>query len=227
MTWKDVKTSFTKEFTEQYCTIDDNSVVTDEIDKYKNICSSTNTIYLSHFSGGTAKQRCAKSRINEEKKTINISTKRSGRTDKGMPHSRKKQAAFVEKFIVNQWENGDPATRESIAEALRVYVVDNPDDELEYKYSNKEFKKSVLSQRKKTSLSQFITRCMNRIGFSNRKCCIGQAVPDDWYEQAIAAAKDIRETFKNENVDVVVNADQTFVNFHPESNYVIAPTNSR
>ena len=138
-----------------------------------------------------------------------------------------KQAAFVEKFIVDQWKNGDSTTRESTAEVLRVYVVDNPDDESEYKYSNKEFKKSILSQRKKTSLSQFITWCMNRIGFSNHKCCTGQAVPDDWYEQAIAAIKDIRETFKNENMDVVVNADQTFVNFYPESNYVIAPTNSR
>ena len=131
----------------------------------------------------------------------------------------------MEKFIVDQWENGDPATRESAAEALRVYVVDNLGDESEYEYSNKEFKKSVLSQRKKISLSQFIIWCMNRIGFSNCKCCIGQAVPNDWHEQAIAAAKDIRETLKNENAGVVANVDKIFANFHPESNYVITPAN--
>ena len=108
-----------------------------------------------------------------------MSMKRSGRPDKGSPHVWKKQAAFTEKFIVDQWENGDPAIRESIAKALRVYVIDNPDNESDDKYSNKKFKESILSLRKKISLFQFITRCMNRIGFSNWKCCIGQAVPDN------------------------------------------------
>ena len=122
---------------------------------------------------------------------------------------------------------GDPATRESVAEALRACAIDNPDEESTDKHSNKNFKQSLLTLRKKTSLSQFITRCMDRIGFSTRKCCIGQAVPDDWHKKAIEAARETREAFKNGNVDVVVNADQTFVNFHPESEHVIAPTNSR
>ena len=68
---------------------------------------------------------------------------------------------------------------------------------------------------------------MDRIGFSNRKWCIGQAVPEDWYELAIEASKEVREAFKNENVDVVVNADQKFLNFHPESEHVVAPKNAR
>ena len=90
MTWKDAKTSFAKEFAEQYCAIDDNSVATNKIGKYKNICSSTSTIYLSYFSWDTTKQRCAKSRINEETKTIQMPMKRSSRTDKDILHLQKK-----------------------------------------------------------------------------------------------------------------------------------------
>ena len=68
---------------------------------------------------------------------------------------------------------------------------------------------------------------MDCIGFSIHKYYIGQAIPDDWYEKAIEAAREIRKVFKNRNVDIVVNVDQNFVNFHPESEYVIAPTNVR
>lgn len=126
-----------------------------------------------------------------------------------------------------QWEIGDPATRESAAEALRAYVIDNPDEDSIDKYSNKNFQQSLLTMHKKTSLVQFITRCMDCMGFSARKCCIGQAVPDDWCEKAIKAAKEMREAFKDGNADAAVNTDQTFAHFHPESDYEIAPKNAR
>ena len=80
---------------------------------------------------------------------------------------------------------------------------------------------------KKNSLVQFITRCMDCISFSTHKCCIGQAIPDNWCEKVIEAAKETWEAFKARNIDAVVNADQTFIHFHPESNYVIAPKNAR
>ena len=75
-------------------------------------------------------------------------TKRSGRADKGTPHSWKKQAVFAEKFIKDQWENGDSATRESLAKELRFYAMDNPDKESNDKPSNANFKASILCPRK-------------------------------------------------------------------------------
>jgi len=84
-----------------------------------------------------------------------------------------------------------------------------------------------LVEAKKSNLSIFVSRVMKRIGYSDRKNCIGQAVPDDWYDISIEATKEIRNDFLSENVDVVVNADQTFINFHPESSYVIVPKSSR
>ena len=59
------------------------------------------------------------------------------------------------------------------------------------------------------------------------KNCIGQAIPNDWCDVLIAAAKETHDNFFSENVDVVVNADQTFVNFYPESSCMIAPKSSR
>ena len=55
MTWKDVKKEFTKEFTTPYCTIEDDSNVSEQIDKYKNVISNTHTLFISYFNGGTAK----------------------------------------------------------------------------------------------------------------------------------------------------------------------------
>lgn len=54
----------------------------------------------------------------------------------------------MEKFTKDQWENGDSATRESLAKALRVYAMDNPDKESNDKPSNKNFKASILCPRK-------------------------------------------------------------------------------
>ena len=173
MKWKDVKNQFSKDFTSEYCTIEDNSDMSDEIKKYKTIFNDNTNLFLSHFNGGTAKERSARSRVEENTATLNILTKRSSRTDKGSPHTWKNQAAFTEKYIQEQWEMGDPEIRESVAEALRVYVIDFPEEDSTDKYSNKMFKEKILAYRKKTSLSQFITCCMNRIGFSTRKCCIG------------------------------------------------------
>ena len=93
ITWNDVKKSFTKEFLAEHCAIKDANVALDQLNKHKNIYSNTNTLFLFYFSGGTAKERCVKSQTNKSTVAMNVSTKRSGWADKGLPHALKKQAS--------------------------------------------------------------------------------------------------------------------------------------
>jgi uncharacterized protein (UPF0210 family) len=54
---------------------------------------------------------------------------------------------------------------------------------------------------------------LKRNNFSVRKMTISQSVPVDWRQKAEDNTRRIREKFKAEKVDVVVNADETFLLF--------------
>jgi hypothetical protein len=51
-----------------------------------------------------------------------------------------------------------------------------------------------------------------------------QSVPVDWRSKAEQNISRIREKFLSEKVDVVVNADETFLLFHPLGDWLVAPT---
>jgi len=53
---------------------------------------------------------------------------------------------------------------------------------------------------------------------------ISQSVPVDWRSKAEQNTSRIREKFLSEKVDVVVNADETFLLFHPLGDRLVAPT---
>ncbi len=74
------------------------------------------------------------------------------------------------------------------------------------------------------SLQKFIARTLKRNKWSVRKITISQSIPVDWRTKSEENAARIRDKFSAENVDVVVNADETFLLFHPFGEKVIAPT---
>jgi hypothetical protein len=76
----------------------------------------------------------------------------------------------------------------------------------------------------RNTLNRYVQRVLARHKFSVRKVSISQSIPSDWRSKAEANAARIRETFSNENVDVVVNADETFLLFHPFGERLIART---
>ena len=45
----------------------------------------------------------------------------------------------------------------------------------------------------------------------------------DWQSKAEDNAARIRALFKEEKVDIIINADETFVLFHMQSDHVIVP----
>ena len=78
--------------------------------------------------------------------------------------------------------------------------------------------------RKTATLNRYVQRVLARNNFSVRKISISQSVPPDWREKAEENAARIRHTFLKEKVDIVINADETFLLFHPFGQRLIAPT---
>ena len=66
---------------------------------------------------------------------------------------------------------------------------------------------------KRNTFNKFIQRVLKRNNFSVRKMTTSQSVPVDWRQKAEDNTRRIREKFKAEKVDVVVNADETFLLF--------------
>jgi hypothetical protein len=62
------------------------------------------------------------------------------------------------------------------------------------------------------------------MNFSIRKNSIGQKVPKNWRKEAEENIEEIRKVLREAEVDIVVNADHTFLRFYPEQEYVLAPT---
>jgi hypothetical protein len=77
---------------------------------------------------------------------------------------------------------------------------------------------------KRNTFNKFIQRVLKRNNFSVRKMTTSQSVPVDWRQKAEDNTRRIREKFKAEKVDVVVNADETFLLFHPFGERLLAPT---
>ena len=113
---------------------------------------------------------------------------------------------------------GDPCTKSEVYDYLRA----RNDCAAETAFFN-----SYLASGKESALANFVKRCMERINFSVRQNSIGQKVPDNWRELALADSARIREAFSEFGVDHVVNADQTFVRFYPEKEYVLAPKGAK
>jgi hypothetical protein len=61
-------------------------------------------------------------------------------------------------------------------------------------------------------------------GYCNRKVSISQKVPTSWREIALDFSFRMRQYFNKKGATMVMNADQTFINFYHESKYVLAPT---
>ena len=56
---------------------------------------------------------------------------------------------------------------------------------------------------------------------------MSKKVPDNWVEVAQIESERICQTMRDSNVDVLINADETFFRFFPEDEHVIAPVGSK
>eukprot|EP00968_Pinguiococcus_pyrenoidosus_P019321 scaffold2088_cov452-Pinguiococcus_pyrenoidosus.AAC.1 len=128
------------------------------------------------------------------------------------------EESIAQSFMQLRWDSGDPASRQEIYDE----VLSHPDTTQAFldAYGPTSQKTSA-----KAGLAGWLTRVMERAGFSERKKTVSQLVPDNWESLVRQAAASVRETMQD--VDVLLNADQTFVLFNNETERVAAKRGAR
>ena len=223
MQWKDVAGCFNKRFVAQW-NIADDEVVTEQLAPYEAHISGTQMTILSKFTPGTTtagRKSAAKSNANTV--VMKKKSKMLARKDSGKPRKHAEIEEFVKTTVIHRWDIGDPIGKGELADELRArddcredFIVEEGDN----------FWQSYLDPAKdsaKSGLSNWMSRVLDRMGWSMRKNSIGQTVPEDWREKAEKNAAELCKLFKDEGCTIVLNADQTFVNFYPEEQVVAAP----
>ena len=222
MTWKQAATHFSSRWAAQWNIPEDEKVV-DRMGPYLLQIAGNKTVLSKFTPGTTTAGRKSAAKRNANTFVMKQKSKQVPRVDAGKARKHQLQEEFVKKLVVERWDFGDPIGKAELTDELRAM------DECAEEYVNanggKNFYESYLDPKKGASgLSNWVSRVLDRMGWSLRKNSIGQIVPPDWREQAEANAAELRNKFREANVDVMLNADQTFVNFYPEESVVVAPT---
>ena len=122
----------------------------------------------------------------------------------------------IENEVKNSWKKGIPITRPGIYRYLRL------------QYQNGDFYEKFLSKIESADkLCNFVTRTLQYFDFCVRKSTVSQCIPRNWRELAIAGALRTRNRFRNEDVQVVIAADETFMRFHEAASTVVAPRGAK
>jgi hypothetical protein len=132
----------------------------------------------------------------------------------GRPKKWVELETFIDMKLRYYWECGAPLTAEQLYFLVQQHIS---------AHDNQDALK-IFVEGKRNTLKKFISRVLKRNRWSVRKISISQSVPVDWRQKAEENSARIREKFKTQNVDVVVNADETFLLFHPFGEKLIAPT---
>jgi len=143
-----------------------------------------------------------------------------GNSEKWVGKTRDVAYPEQEKFVMQQarenWDKGTPLAREGLYDLLRKQWPEGDP-----------FHEKLLLASKVSPLSQWVSRALSRNGMTIRKSTVSQKVPDNWVQIAQVEAERISQTFRDAEVDILVNADETFIRFYPETNHVIAPIGSK
>ena len=68
---------------------------------------------------------------------------------------------------------------------------------------------------------------LNQFGWSMRENSIGHTMPKHWQKLAEVNSVALRKLFRDTKLEVMMNANQTFVYFYPEESVVIVPQNTK
>lgn len=145
---------------------------------------------------------------------IFISNKTLRRPGGGRPNKYKDLEHFIVETVRRCWESGAAISPEQLHHKIFKHLESVSKEDL---YED-------FLHGKRCTLNRYVQRVLARNKFSIRKISISQSVPTDWRSKAEDNTARIRATFLKEDVDVVINADETFLLFHPFGQRLIAPT---
>jgi NACalpha-BTF3-like transcription factor len=124
---------------------------------------------------------------------------------------------FIDQTVRCYWECGAPITSEQLKMLMQQHITASKDTE----------GIKLFIEGKQNTLVKNIPRTLKRNHWSVRKISISQSLPLDWRKKAEENSARIREKFREEDIDVVVNADETFLLFHPFGERLLAPTGAK
>jgi hypothetical protein len=146
-------------------------------------------------------------------RTYYISRTTKRRPGGGRPRKWQELEEFINGKIRYYWECGAPLTSEQLQAVIQQHISSNCSD----------VAVDIFMKGKRNTLHKFISRVLERHQWSVRKILISQSVPVDWRIKVEMNSARIRKKFKDKDVDVVINADETFLLFHPFGEKLIAP----
>ena len=77
------------------------------------------------------------------------------------------------------------------------------------------------------AFTQWTLRSLKRMNFSCRRKSLSQSIPLYWKDKALCGAERVRNRFQEENVEVVLAEDETFLKFHERSDTYIVPKGTK
>ena len=202
MTWKDVSVFFKPCWTEQWG-LNASATVKNQLGVYENSIKGSKMSFLSKYTLSTT-TAWRKSAASNDKAihVIKTTSKRVGRVDAGKPRKYIEQETFVINLVGERWNLRDPLGKIELKDEVM-----SRDDCLD----GTDFYKQYLNPTKLSAASgwtNWVSRVLTRGGRSLREYSISQTVPKDWRTKAEAKnAARIQKRFKDEKVDVAVNAD--------------------
>ena len=122
-------------------------------------------------------------------------------------------------LILTGWHSGTPVKKNSVFMMCRTWCK-----------KEDAFYKQYVDPTKATAriqLSRWLARLLDRIGFSSRKGTVSQKIPENWKELSLTFSREVLKYFQENNVDVVVCSDQTFLNYLLEDDKLLVPTGTR
>ena len=149
--------------------------------------------------------------------SIYVSRKAKRVTKKLEPRKHHVEIDYVINVARKRWNDGLPIELERLVLMLVSYS--------KQLNTNREFINSYCrndhESLKKARI--FVQRALAKNEMTVRKKTVSQSIPRNWKDVAITSSNDIRQSFRNAGVSVVLSADETFIKFHESSHSCVAP----
>jgi hypothetical protein len=131
---------------------------------------------------------------------------------------------FMIRIVREGWESGNPISKpELFISLMREF---GPHDKNEKFVPNQFCSTFALHSGNITSaLSQWVSRRLQASHWSIRAESVSQKVPVNWFELALTASAAIKVELKD--VEVLINADEVFVQFYARDTDFIVPTGTK
>ena len=133
------------------------------------------------------------------------------------------QEEFLLSLVVRSWECGNPVSRPEIyLELMREFGISDGSFPPLSEFATK---MKLHSGQINRSLSQWVKMRLDANNWSLRRESVSQMVPADWFRMAVVACEEIRSTVRD--CDVLINADEVFMNFYPRETTYVVPTGNK